>query len=211
MGPPGAGKGTQAFAVRTRYRAAHISTGDILRENVKRGSELGLRAKSFMDEGKLVPDNLIIDMVKDRISMPDAQEGFLFDGFPRTAVQAEAFDALLSDLSIHLDAVILLEVSDEEVVRRLTRRRVCSSCNAVFNTKSHPTKKEGACDVCGGKVVQRDDDKEPIIRNRLEIYRKDTEPVVKYYERKGLLHRVDGSGGSDTVLKFLISFETGRT
>jgi adenylate kinase len=210
IGAPGAGKGTQAAAIKNKLKIAHISTGDILRENVKRGTELGLSAKSFMDSGKLVPDELIIDMLKSRLAEDDAIPGFLLDGFPRTTAQAEALDILLMGMSISLDAVVLLEVSDDEVVHRLTNRRVCSSCGAIYNTIARPPKNDGVCDVCGGKVIQREDDKECVIRERLEVYHRQTSLVVDYYDKSGLLHRVDGSTASDAVLSYLDSLRTGE-
>lgn len=205
VGPPGAGKGTQASSIGARYPMAHISTGDILRDNVKRGTDLGVAARTFMDAGKLVPDDLIVDMMRSRLSEADAKEGFLLDGFPRTIAQAEALDALLREMSIALDAVVLLELSDETVVHRLTSRRVCSSCKAIYNVLSHPPKREGWCDECAGPVIQRDDDKETVIRNRLSVYHEQTAPLVAYYEKKGLLHRVDASGAQDAVLRHLES------
>ena len=205
IGPPGAGKGTQAERVKGKYPIAHISTGDMLRENVRNGTKLGLEAKTFMDAGKLVADGLIIDMMRQRLSENDAQAGFLLDGFPRTIAQAEALDGLLRDMSLKLDTVVLLELSDDVVVRRLTSRRVCSSCGAIYNTISHPPKVEGVCDICGGKVIQRDDDNESVIRNRLAVYRDQTSPLVDFYEKKGLLHRIDAEGANDAVLKYLES------
>ncbi len=203
IGPPGAGKGTQAVSIRAEYPIAHVSTGDILRENVRGATQLGLSAKSFMDAGKLVPDDLIIEMVEERLDSPDCNEGFLLDGFPRTLPQAEALDRILAKMSIRLDAVIELEISDDEVVKRLTSRRICSSCGAIYNVIAHPAKVEGVCDVCSGKVIQRDDDKESVIRNRLDVFHVQTAPLVEYYEKKGLLKRVDGAGGKDTALSLL--------
>ena len=205
IGPPGAGKGTQAESIKKKYPIAHISTGDMLRENVRNGTKLGLAAKTFMDEGKLVEDALIIDMMRQRLANDDAKAGFLLDGFPRTITQAEALDGLLAEMSLKLDAVVLLELSDDVVVRRLTSRRVCSSCGAIYNTISRPPKVAGICDICGGAVVQRDDDKEAVIRKRLAVYRDQTSPLVDYYEKKGLLQRIDAEGANDAVLKYLES------
>ena len=205
IGPPGAGKGTQAERVKGKYSIAHISTGDMLRENVQNGTKLGLEAKMFMDAGKLVGDGLIIDMMRQRLCEDDAKEGFLLDGFPRTIAQADALDRLLAEMSLKLDTVVLLELSDDVVVRRLTSRRECFACGAIYNTISHPPKVEGVCDVCGGKVIQRDDDRESVIRNRLSVYRDQTSPLVDYYEKKGLLHRIDAGGANDAVLKYLES------
>lgn len=202
IGPPGAGKGTQAESIKAKYPVAHISTGDMLRENVKRGTSLGVKAKEFMDSGKLVTDDLIIDMMRARLSEEDAGKGFLLDGFPRTIAQADALDALLADMSLTLDAVVLLEISDEAVVRRLTSRRVCSSCGAIYNAISHPPKQDGVCDVCGGAVRQRDDDKETVIRSRLSVYHEQTAPLVDYYEKKNMLRRIDAAA-RDSALKYL--------
>lgn len=205
LGPPGAGKGTQASSVRSHYEVAHISTGDILRENVRAGTELGLMAKSYMDAGKLIPDDLIIGMMESRIFESDCAAGFMLDGFPRTLKQAEALDALLVSKSLPLDAVILLEVSDDEVVKRLSSRRVCSSCGAIYNVLSKPTKIEGVCDVCSGTVLQRQDDVESVIRARLDVYHAQTAPLVEYYERAGILRRIDATGSRDAVLELLSS------
>ena len=205
IGPPGAGKGTQAAAIKAKYPAAHISTGDILRDNVKRGTSLGLEAKSYMDAGKLVADELIIEMMSARLAESDASAGFILDGFPRTVEQAESLGKMLEERSCKLDAVVLLEIEDEVVVKRLTSRRVCSACGAIYNTLSHPPKSGDICDSCSGSVVQRDDDRESVIRNRLSVYHKQTSPLVVYYEGKGTLIRVDASGAQDTVLKCLES------
>ncbi|MDR1020070.1 MAG: adenylate kinase [Synergistaceae bacterium] len=206
LGPPGAGKGTQAAKIKEKRDVAHISTGDILRDNVEKGTEIGLAAKSFMDSGRLVPDDVIIGMIRVRLSCDDATEGgFILDGFPRTTAQAEALDRLLDELSLHLDAALLLEISDDEVVRRLSNRRVCQSCGAIYNLVARQTKEEGACDACGGRVVQRDDDKEAVIRNRLMVYRERTSPLIAYYERKGLLFRVDGAKSGNAAMLLLES------
>ncbi len=203
IGPPGAGKGTQAESIKAKHPIAHISTGDMLRENVRSGTELGRKARAFMDAGKLVPDDLIIAMMKSRLRADDTRAGFLLDGFPRTTAQAEALDGLLAEMSIDLDAVILLEVSDDTVVKRLTSRRVCSSCGAIYNLIVSPPKIEGVCDFCSSKVIQRDDDKESVIRNRLAVYHEQTAPLVSYYEARGLLHRVDATSGKDSVLTYV--------
>lgn len=205
IGPPGSGKGTQAESIKAKYAIAHISTGDILRDNVKRGTELGKKAKEFMDAGKLVSDDLIIDMMRSRLSEADARSGFMLDGFPRTVAQAGSLSDLLEEMGTKLDAVVLLEVSDETVISRLTSRRVCSSCGAIYNTVVHKPKKEGVCDSCGGSVVQRDDDKESVIKNRLSVYHTQTAPLIDYYDGKGLLHRIDASSAKDAVLKLIES------
>jgi adenylate kinase len=205
LGPPGAGKGTQAAAAKTKFQVAHISTGDMLRENVRNRSPLGFRAKEFMDAGKLAPDDLIIEMMRERLSRDDASEGFILDGFPRTAAQAEALDDLMKDMSIKLDAVILLEMPDEAVVKRLAGRRVCSACGAIYHAAGSPPKSEGVCDACSGQVIQRDDDKEEVIRRRLSAYHLETAPLVGHYEKCGLLRRLDASGPCDAVKSYMES------
>lgn len=205
IGAPGAGKGTQAESIKNKYPIAHISTGDILRANVKEGTELGKNAKQYMDAGKLVPDDVIIAMMEGRLQEADCKEGFMLDGFPRTLPQAEALDKLLVRLGIALDAVVELEVGDEVVVKRLTSRRVCKSCGEIYNTVMKPSKTEGVCDKCGGEVIQRDDDKESVIRNRLAVFHGQTAPLIDYYRNKKLLVTVDATGGKDVVLKLLES------
>lgn len=207
IGPPGAGKGTQAEAIKGKFTVAHISTGDMLRENVRNQTELGKKAKEFMDAGKLVTDDIIIDMMKTRLDQPDAKEGFLLDGFPRTVPQAEALSKLLDELSMKLDAVVLLDVPDDVVVQRLTSRRVCPSCGAIYNVIANPPAKEGVCDKCGGNVIQRDDDKEAVIRNRLKVYHDQTSPLVDYYSGKGLLHKIDATSDKEAALKLLLSLK----
>ena len=182
LGPPGAGKGTQAASVIERFTIPHLSTGDMLRDHVKRGTVLGVEAKSFMDSGKLVPDGLIIAMMEDRLRQEDCGRGFLLDGFPRTLPQAEALDALLSRLGVSLDAVVLLDVTDGVVVERLCGRRVCKDCGAIYHVSFHPSRVSGICDLCGGELVQRDDDREDVIRKRLGVYHEQTSPLVAYYE-----------------------------
>ncbi|MDR1916369.1 MAG: adenylate kinase [Synergistaceae bacterium] len=207
IGPPGAGKGTQAMSIREKHPIVHISTGDILRENVRAGTALGQTAKKFMEAGQLVADSLIIAMMRARLSEEDAGRGFILDGFPRNVSQADELDLLLDEMSLRLDAVVLLEISDDVVVQRLTSRRVCASCGAIYNVLSHPTKAEGVCDSCSGRVIQRADDHESVIRNRLSVYHKETAPLVEYYEKKNLLHRINADGEPDSVLKFLESLE----
>jgi adenylate kinase len=204
IGPPGAGKGTQAAAVKSKFSVDHISSGDILRENVRAGTPLGLEAKKFMDAGSLVPDALIIEMMRECLSKGSVG-GFMLDGFPRTAAQAEALDELMKEMSMPLDAAILLEVPDETVVKRLCGRRVCSSCGAIFHVTGNPTEAEGICDICSRPVIQRDDDREEVIRRRLSVYHRDTAPLAEYYEKSGLLRRVDASGPLDAVKTYLES------
>lgn len=207
IGPPGSGKGTQSESVSGRWGIAHISTGDILRENVKAGTELGKTAKTYMDEGKLVPDELIVAMMESRLREPDARKGFLLDGFPRTLRQAEELDALLNKLGLSLDAVVELAAGDEVIVKRLTSRRVCKRCGEIYNTAAKPTRTAEVCDKCGGDVVQRGDDEETVIRNRLAVYCEQTSPLIEYYRGKGLLFTVDATGPRDSVMRLL---ESGR-
>jgi adenylate kinase len=199
LGPPGAGKGTQAGNIAETYDIPHISTGDILRANVREGTELGLEAKRFMDAGDLVPDDVIIGMVGERLAQPDAAKGFLFDGFPRTVPQAEALEALLQQREQPLDVVLRLAVDEDEVVSRLTGRRTCTSCGAVFHVTHQPPATEGVCDACGGELVQRDDDREDVVRNRLEVYRRSTEPLEEFYWNRGLLRDVEAVGTVEEV------------
>jgi adenylate kinase len=199
LGPPGAGKGTQAGSIAGTYGIPHISTGDILRANVREGTELGLRAKGFMDAGELVPDEVIIGMVGARLAEADAEKGFLFDGFPRTVPQAEALEALLREREQPLDVVLRLAVDEDEVVTRLTGRRTCASCGAVYHVAHQPPATDGVCDACGGDLVQREDDREDVVRNRLEVYRRSTEPLEEFYWNRGLLRDVEAVGTVDEV------------
>lgn len=201
LGVPGSGKGTQAESIKNKYPVAHISTGDILRSNVKNSTELGKNAKSYMDAGTLVPDDIIIAMIEKRLTETDCKEGFIFDGFPRTMNQAEALSSMLEKLGINLDAVVELAIDDDVVIERLTTRRVCKSCGETYNTISKPTKVEGVCDKCSGEVVQRDDDKESVIRKRLSVFYEQTAPLIEYYRNKKLLITVDATSGKDVVLK----------
>ena len=203
IGAPGSGKGTQAENIMQKYPIAHISTGDILRANVKAGTELGKNAKGYMESGKLVPDEVIIAMVESRLQEPDCKDGFILDGFPRTKNQAKALDLILEKLDISLDAIVQLDVDDETVVKRLTTRRVCKSCGEIYNILSKSAKIEGICDKCGGEVIQRKDDIESVIRNRLTVFHEQTAPLIDYYRSKDLLVSVDAAGGKDVVLKLL--------
>lgn len=203
LGAPGAGKGTQADVVKSKYNIAHISTGDILRANVKQGTELGKLAQGYMTSGKLVPDDVIINMMKARLVEPDCKEGFMLDGFPRTITQAEALDKMLAELGIALDAVVSLEIDDEVVVSRLTSRRVCKQCGEIYNTIGKPSRVEGVCDKCGGEVIQRADDNESTIRNRLSVFHEQTAPLIEYYKKAGILVSVDATAGKDSVLKIV--------
>lgn len=193
LGPPGAGKGTQAGRIVAEYDIPHISTGDILRAAVKNQTQMGLEAKKYMDAGELVPDSVVIGIVKDRLQEPDTAKGFLMDGFPRTIPQAEALDEVLDGLGRSVTKVLVLLVDEDLLIRRLTGRRICRSCQTPFHVLFSPPKQEGVCDVCGGELYQRDDDTEATVRNRLEVYQKQTEPLIDYYDRAGLVARIDGA------------------
>ena len=200
LGPPGAGKGTQAECLREDFGLPHISTGDMLRAQVSSGSELGVKAKRYMDAGELVPDEVIVGMIVQRISDVDARDGFLLDGFPRNETQADALAGALAGLERRLMAVLAIEVSDEEVVRRLSGRRVCvKNPGHIYHVDFDPPKHEGVCDQDGSRLMQRDDDREETIRRRLEVYHRQTVPLIDYYDRAGLLRRFDGGRGADEV------------
>jgi len=188
LGPPGAGKGTQAAAITGRFRIPQISTGDILRAAVAKGTRLGLRAQEYMDKGRLVPDELVIELIRERIQEDDCKSGFILDGFPRTTHQAEALEGITE-----MDRVVNIVVDEEELVKRLTSRRSCRNCGAVFNILFRPPGTEGICDRCGGELYLRDDDNEGTVRERLDTYRKSTKPLIGFYGRKGILLSVDGN------------------
>lgn len=192
VGPPGAGKGTQAVRVAAKYNIPHISTGDMLREEIKSGTELGKQAKSYIDAGELVPDQVIIEMVKERISKPDAASGFLLDGFPRTRQQAEALGTFAT-----LDAVININVPDDKLIHRICGRRICTSCGATYHESMLEDPKR--CPKCGSSLYVRDDDKEEIVKQRLSVYKEKTQPLIEYYTDLGILHDVVGSGGIDDI------------
>jgi adenylate kinase len=192
LGPPGAGKGTQAKKISEHYSVPHISTGDILRENISNNTSLGVRAKSYMAKGELVPDELLITIIRDRLSKPDCSKGFLLDGYPRTVPQADALQMILTESNKKLDVVLNIDVDDEELIKRLSGRRVCSSCGMSYHMTFNPPKEDEICDKCKGKLYQREDDKPEAIRNRLIVYKKQTQPLIEYYTRKGLLRTVDG-------------------
>src|ERR671919_2512801 len=190
LGPPGSGKGTQGETLQEDFRLPYYATGDILRAAVRDGTKLGREAKEYMDRGDLVPDELIIAMISERIESAEAADGFILDGFPRTSAQAEALDAEVERLGRRLTAALLIEVSDEEVVRRLSGRRTCAKEGHVFHVEFDPPKEEGVCDVCGGRLMVRDDDKPEVVRHRLEQYHEKTEPLIAHYESEGILRRV---------------------
>ncbi|MFH8442771.1 adenylate kinase [Streptomyces sp. NPDC018026] len=202
VGPPGAGKGTQATRLAETLHIPHISTGDLFRANISQQTELGKLAKSYMDAGNLVPDEVTIAMAKDRMEQPDAEGGFLLDGFPRNVSQAEALDELLETEDMKLDAVLDLEAPEDEVVKRIAGRRVCRNDSAhVFHVTYTPPKKVGVCDVCGGELYQRDDDSEETVRKRLEVYHTQTEPIIDYYKSQGLVATIAATGPVDEVTR----------
>ncbi|MEV8587795.1 adenylate kinase [Streptomyces sp. NPDC051180] len=200
VGPPGAGKGTQAAFLARNLDIPHISTGDLFRANISQGTELGLKAKAFMDAGDLVPDEVTIGMAKDRMEQPDAVNGFLLDGFPRNVAQAEALDVVLKAEDMQLDAVLDLEVPEDEVVKRIAGRRICRNDSAhVFHVEYNAPKAEGVCDVCGGELYQRADDSEETVRKRLEVYHTQTEPIIDYYRAQNLVVTISALGKVDEV------------
>lgn len=201
VGPPGAGKGTQAQIIAERLAIPKVSTGDIFRANISGGTELGQRAKAYMDRGDLVPDEVTNAMVRDRLAEDDAANGFLLDGFPRNVRQAETLDGILADLSVDLDAAVELVVDEDEVVRRLEGRRTCQKCGHVHHLEYTPPTTAGVCDVCGGELLQRDDDRPETIRRRLEVYREQTAPLVNFYGERELLVRVDAIGAVEDVTR----------
>ncbi|MGI5137672.1 MULTISPECIES: adenylate kinase [unclassified Streptomyces] len=202
VGPPGAGKGTQAAFLAKNLSIPHISTGDLFRANISQQTELGKLAKSFMDKGELVPDEVTIGMAKDRMEQPDAKNGFLLDGFPRNVQQAEALDDMLKSEGMKLDAVLDLEVPEEEVVKRIAGRRVCrNEPSHVFHESYKPPKQAGLCDVCGGELYQRDDDSEETVRKRLEVYHQQTEPIIDYYKAQGLVATISALGKVEEVTR----------
>jgi adenylate kinase len=199
VGPPGAGKGTQAQFIAAARSIPKISTGDIFRANVSQGTELGMQAKKFMDAGDLVPDEITIGMVRDRLGEDDARQGFLLDGFPRNVPQARTLDEILKDVSTPLDVVLELVVDDDEVVRRLSGRRTCRNCGHIWHLDFDPPSNEGICDICGGELFQRDDDMPETVRHRLEVYYEQTSPLVGYYAEAGILVGIDAMGPVDDV------------
>ncbi len=193
LGAPGAGKGTQAKMIAAKYGIPHISTGDIFRENIKNGTELGAKAKEYMDKGLLVPDELVVDLVIDRFKADDCKNGYVLDGFPRTIPQAEALDNALTAIGESVDYAINVEVPDENIVNRMSGRRACVGCGATYHIVYNPTKVEGKCDTCGADLILRDDDKPETVLNRLKVYHEQTQPLINYYEGKGILKEVDGT------------------
>jgi adenylate kinase len=199
LGPPGAGKGTQAKRLIGKYAIPQISTGDMLRAALKEGTPLGLEAKKFMDKGALVPDSVVIGLVKERIQQKDCAKGYMLDGFPRNVSQAEALDKMLGELGQIINDVICIEVPNDELVGRLTGRRTCRNCGAGFHVMFDPPKKEGVCDKCQGELYQRDDDNEATVKSRLQVYANQTEPLIDYYQKQGKLRPVNGVGDMEVI------------
>ena len=199
LGPPGAGKGTQAERLEAKLHLPHVSSGELFRENIKNETELGLLAKTYIDRGDLVPDDVTIGMIRERLMRPDCEQGAILDGFPRTQAQAEALDKMLAEMGRKLDGTLYIAVPDEELVRRLSGRWLCRQCQTPYHAVFDPPAKEGVCDACGGQLYQRDDDKPETVRARLKVYRRQTAPLIDYYRQAGLLVEVDASGDIKTV------------
>ena len=204
LGAPGAGKGTQAKKIATKYEIPHISTGDIFRANIKNGTELGKKAKTYMDQGLLVPDELVVDLVVDRVNQEDCKNGYVLDGFPRTIPQAEALTAALAKMGQKVDYAIDVDVPDENIVRRMGGRRACVGCGATYHVEYAPTKKEGICDACGAELILRDDDKPETVQKRLNVYHEQTQPLIDYYTEAGILKTVDGTVDIDDVFQAIV-------
>lgn len=205
LGAPGAGKGTQAARLAEAYGIPHISTGDIFRANIKGGTELGRKAKSYMDAGQLVPDELVCDLVADRISQSDCEKGFILDGFPRTIPQAEALSEALDKMGLTLSAAVNVDVPDDNIIRRMGGRRACLKCGATYHIEHLKPAVEGICDKCGSELVLRDDDKPETVKTRLNVYHEQTQPLIDYYEKAGLLRTVDGTVSADAVFEAIRS------
>jgi adenylate kinase len=205
LGPPGAGKGTQAVRLVEKYNVPQISTGDIFRANIKAGTELGKKAQEYTNSGRLVPDELVVDLVKDRLQQDDCANGYLLDGFPRTIYQAEQLDKYLAEQGQKLDAVINFEVESEELISRLTGRRMCKACGAGYHIKNMPPKVEGVCDKCGGELEQRKDDNRETAENRLKVYEESTAPLIEYYSNSGLLNNFDAAKNPDEVFADIVN------
>ena len=199
LGAPGAGKGTQAKKIADKYQIPHISTGDIFRANIKEGTELGKKAKSYMDQGLLVPDELTLDLIMDRFQNPDCANGYVLDGFPRTIPQAESLTKALEEMGESIDYAVNVDVPDSAIVSRMSGRRACVNCGATYHIQYNPPKKEGVCDVCGDKLILRDDDKPETVQNRLSVYHEQTQPLIDYYKKAGVLAEVDGTQDMDKV------------
>lgn len=204
LGAPGAGKGTQAKKIAAKYNIPHISTGDIFRANIKNGTELGNKAKTYMDQGLLVPDELVVDLVVDRVKQDDCENGYVLDGFPRTIPQAEALDKALNAIGEKMDFAIDVNVPDENIVRRMSGRRACVGCGATYHLEYAPTKTEGICDACGKELILRDDDKPETVKKRLGVYHEQTQPLIDYYTNAGILKTVDGTIDINDVFQAIV-------
>ena len=204
LGAPGAGKGTQAKRIAQRYGIPHVSTGDIFRANIKNGTELGMKAKAYMDAGNLVPDEITIGMLLDRIHEADCEKGYVLDGFPRTIPQAESLTAALKERGEKVDYAIDVDVPDENIINRMSGRRACLACGATYHIAYNPPKKEGVCDQCGEPLVLRKDDKPETVKNRLEVYHQQTQPLIDYYKKEGILAQVDGTQNMDQVFEDIV-------
>lgn len=205
LGAPGAGKGTQAEMLAEKYGIPHISTGDIFRMNIKNGTELGKEAKTYMDQGLLVPDELTVRILLDRVAKDDCKNGYLLDGFPRNIPQANVLDEALSKLGDKIDYAINVEVPDDNIIRRMSGRRACLACGATYHIEHVPPKKEGICDKCGEELVLRDDDRPETVGNRLQVYKDQTQPLIEFYEKKGVLHNVDGTKNMNEVFEAIVT------
>ena len=205
LGPPGAGKGTQAAKIVEKYGVPHISTGDIFRANIKEGTALGMEAKSYMDKGQLVPDELTVKILLDRVSKDDCKNGYVLDGFPRTIPQADVLDKAVSELNDKIDYAINVDVKDDNIIRRMSGRRACLNCGATYHIVNVPPKKEGICDTCGSELVIRDDDKEETVKARLLAYHEQTQPLIDYYNNKGILKEVDGTKDMNDVFADIVN------
>ena len=201
LGAPGAGKGTQAKKIADLCKIPHISTGDIFRANIKQGTELGKKAKSYMDAGELVPDELVCDLVVDRIQQDDCTKGYILDGFPRTIPQAEALTSALNAIEQKMEYALNFDVPDENIIHRMAGRRSCVGCGATYHVEFNPPKVEGVCDICGEKLVLRDDDKPETVTNRLNVYHEQTQPLIDYYEKQGIVYTMDGTQSMDKVFE----------
>ncbi|MBD5502773.1 MAG: adenylate kinase [Lachnospiraceae bacterium] len=205
LGAPGAGKGTQAKMIAEKYEIPHVSTGDIFRANIKNGTQLGMEAKQYMDQGLLVPDELTVKILLDRVAKEDCKNGYVLDGFPRTIPQAEVLDKALSQLGDKIDYAINVDVPDENIVRRMGGRRACLSCGATYHIEHVPPKTEGICDSCGQELVLRDDDKPETVQNRLNVYHEQTQPLIEFYSKKGVLQTVDGTMDMNDVFEAIVT------
>lgn len=210
LGPPGAGKGTQAVSISEKYKIPHISTGDIFRYNIKNQTDLGKKAKTYMDQGLLVPDEVVVEIVEDRLKEPDCKEGFLLDGFPRTVNQAKSLEVVLDNMNTELDKVVNIEVDKDILIRRAVGRRICRNCGATYHIEFNPPKKPGICDKCGGELYQRDDDNEKTVAKRIEVYLDETQPLIDFYQERNKLVTVDGNKEISAVFEEIVQALEGK-